>query len=133
MQHHQQHAQQPLQQAPPPQQQQQQQQQMQSQHQQQQQQAPAQAAQTTVAAGGGVGGGAVSQQQLQRLYQLVLDLTNSEKREAALLELSKKREEFPDLAPILWHTFGTIAALLQEIISIYPLLSVRTLLPRGCC
>jgi CCR4-NOT transcription complex subunit 9 len=29
---------------------------------------------------------------------------------------------FPDLAPVLWHSFGTISALLQEIISIYPML-----------
>lgn len=34
-------------------------------------------------------------------------------RETALMELSKKREVFPDLAPILWHTVGTMAALLQ--------------------
>jgi CCR4-NOT transcription complex subunit 9 len=40
-----------------------------------------------------------------------------------LLELSKKREAVPDLAPLLWHSFGTIACLLQEIIAIYPLLS----------
>eukprot|EP00455_Lapot_gusevi_P051200 TRINITY_DN757_c0_g1_i6.p1 TRINITY_DN757_c0_g1~~TRINITY_DN757_c0_g1_i6.p1 ORF type:complete len:331 (+),score=87.27 TRINITY_DN757_c0_g1_i6:55-1047(+) len=57
-----------------------------------------------------------------KLYQLALDLVVSEKREASLLELSKKREAFPDLAPILWHSVGTIAALLQEIVSIYPLL-----------
>ena len=48
-------------------------------------------------------------------------------REGVLLELSKKRESFPDLAPILWHTYGTVAALLQEIVSIYPLLSPPTL------
>jgi len=48
-------------------------------------------------------------------------------REAALLDLSKKREEFPDLAPMLWHSFATIAALLQEIIAIFPLLSPPTL------
>ncbi len=52
---------------------------------------------------------------------------NSAVRENALLELSKKREDFPDLAPMLWHSFGTIAALLQEIISIYPSLSPPTL------
>ena len=38
----------------------------------------------------------------------------------ALLFCSKKREVVPDLAPMLWHSFGTIAALLQEIITIYP-------------
>ncbi|KAK4746353.1 hypothetical protein SAY87_012665 [Trapa incisa] len=55
--------------------------------------------------------------------QLVLDLSNPELRENALLELSKKRELFQDLAPLLWNSFGTIAALLQEIVSIYPVLS----------
>lgn len=59
----------------------------------------------------------------EQLYPLVLELSVPEQRESALLELSKKREEFPELAPILWHSFGTVAALLQEIVSIYPLLS----------
>ncbi|KAH3743195.1 cell differentiation protein [Pelomyxa schiedti] len=57
------------------------------------------------------------------IHALVLDLTNPEKRELALLELSKKREAVPELAPILWNSFGTIASLLQEIVFIYPLLS----------
>jgi len=61
------------------------------------------------------------------LFPLVLQLTNPDQREAALLELSKKREAFSDLAPILWHSFGTVSALLQEIISIYPMLSPPTL------
>lgn len=66
-----------------------------------------------------------------QLSQLVHQLTDSSSsvRENALLELSKKREDFPDLAPLLWHSFGTIAALLQEIISIYPALSPPTLSP----
>mmetsp|Transcript_27798 Transcript_27798/g.54342 ORF Transcript_27798/g.54342 Transcript_27798/m.54342 type:complete len:281 (-) Transcript_27798:21-863(-) len=58
-----------------------------------------------------------------RLYQLVQDLAVEETREAALLELSKRREQFPDLAPILWYSYGTTATLLQEIVGIYPLLS----------
>lgn len=61
--------------------------------------------------------------------QLVLELCDPELRENALLELSKKREIFQDLAPLLWHSFGTIAALLQEIVSIYPSLSPPTLSP----
>jgi hypothetical protein len=52
-------------------------------------------------------------------------------REQALLELSKKRESFPDLAPVLWHSYGTIAALMQEIISVYPMLSPPTLSPHA--
>lgn len=59
----------------------------------------------------------------EKLYPLVQDLIDPSRREAALLELSKHRELYPDLAPILWHSFGVIAALLQEIVSIYPLLS----------
>lgn len=61
--------------------------------------------------------------------QLVLDLCDPDLRENALLELSKKREIFQDLAPLLWNSYGTIAALLQEIVSIYPALSPPTLSP----
>jgi len=57
------------------------------------------------------------------VYHLVHDLRVSEKREMALLELSKRRESLTDLAPILWHSFGTIVGLIQEIVSIYPQLS----------
>ncbi|KAM1740652.1 hypothetical protein ACFX14_010941 [Malus domestica] len=84
---------------------------------------------------------------------LVLDLSNPDLRENALLELSKnkelfqdlapfvwnsfgtiaaliqKRELFQDLAPLLWNSFGSIAALLQEIVSIYPVLSPPNLTP----
>ncbi|TQD90416.1 hypothetical protein C1H46_024053 [Malus baccata] len=84
---------------------------------------------------------------------LVLDLSNPDLRENALLELSKNkelfqdlapfvwnsfgtiaaliqtRELFQDLAPVLWNSFGTIAALLQEIVSIYPVLSPPNLTP----
>uniref|UniRef100_A0A0G4FGM4 Cell differentiation protein rcd1 n=1 Tax=Chromera velia CCMP2878 TaxID=1169474 RepID=A0A0G4FGM4_9ALVE len=73
----------------------------------------------------------VSPEECAKVYGLILDLTVSDKREAALLELSKRRETFADLAPILWHSFGTIAALLQEIVSIYPHLSPPTLSPQG--
>ena len=59
----------------------------------------------------------------EQLHALVLELSSPEQRESALLELSKKREEFSELAPILWHSIGTVAALLQEIVAIYPLLS----------
>ncbi|CAG0912738.1 unnamed protein product [Notodromas monacha] len=63
----------------------------------------------------------------EQIYNWILELGNPETREMALLELSKKREAVPDLAPMLWHSFGTIAALLQEITSIYPLLIPPTL------
>ncbi|KAJ3189051.1 Cell differentiation protein rcd1 [Entophlyctis luteolus] len=50
-----------------------------------------------------------------------------DRREQALIELSKKREAYEDLAPILWHSFGVMTALLQEIVIVYPLLSPPTL------
>ena len=40
------------------------------------------------------------------IYGLVIDLLDPETREAALLELSKKREQYDDLALVLWHAFG---------------------------
>ncbi|XP_047258551.1 CCR4-NOT transcription complex subunit 9-like [Capsicum annuum] len=90
--------------------------------------------------GSGRGGGASSSShgagasinmdsQMQVAEQLVLDLRYPVRRERALLELSKKRELFQDLAPLLWNSFGTIAALLQEIVFIYPVLSPPNLTP----
>lgn len=49
----------------------------------------------------------------EKIYQWINELSSPETRENALLELSKKRESVPDLAPMLWHSCGTIAALLQ--------------------
>lgn len=42
----------------------------------------------------------------RRLMQYIADLLNESTREAALLELSKKREQVPELALVLWYTFG---------------------------
>lgn len=44
----------------------------------------------------------------RRTLQYIADLLNENTREGALLELSKKREQVPELALILWHSFGTI-------------------------
>ena len=71
--------------------------------------------------------GTAGSDETEKIFLLVLELTNPEQRESALLELSKRRETFADLAPILWHSFGTISALLQEIVTIYPLLSPPSL------
>ncbi|CAN1339922.1 CCR4-NOT transcription complex subunit 9 [Linum perenne] len=59
------------------------------------------------------GTSAGKERKLASAEHLVLELSNPELRENALLELSKKREHFQDLAPLLWNSFGTIAALLQ--------------------
>lgn len=75
-----------------------------------------------------------------KIYNLVIDLMDPGSREGALLELSKKREQYDDLALVLWHSFGKhrcyllsflrfkkhigiMPTLLQEIVSVYPLLS----------
>lgn len=42
----------------------------------------------------------------QRVLGWIADLLSEDTREAALLELSKKREQVPELALILWHSFG---------------------------
>ncbi|KAI9189924.1 RNA-binding protein, CCR4-NOT complex subunit Rcd1 [Blastocladiella emersonii ATCC 22665] len=62
-----------------------------------------------------------------QIYALVVEMLDPKLREQALLELSKKREQYDDLAPILWHSFGVMAILIQEIIGVYPLLSPATL------
>lgn len=36
-----------------------------------------------------------------------MELSNPESREVALLELSRKREVVPDLAPMLWHRYNS--------------------------
>jgi CCR4-NOT transcription complex subunit 9 len=65
--------------------------------------------------------------ELERINVLIVELGVADKREQALVELSKRRESFPDLAPILWHSFGTVAALLQEIVAVYTQLNPATL------
>lgn len=41
-----------------------------------------------------------------KVYWLIVELLSPQTREAALLELSKKREQWDDLALVLWHSFG---------------------------
>lgn len=58
-----------------------------------------------------------------RIIQWVKEIADPSTRGSALLELSKKRDVVPDLAIMLWNSFGTVAALLQEIICVYPYLN----------
>ncbi|CAF1441577.1 unnamed protein product [Didymodactylos carnosus] len=43
------------------------------------------------------------------------------------MELSRKREKVADLAVLLWHSFGSVAVLLHEVISVYPYITPPTL------
>ena len=54
---------------------------------------------------GGIGGVSPGHEE-GKLFSLVIDLMDPNTRETALLELSKKREQYDDLAMILWHAFG---------------------------
>ncbi|KAI6192169.1 CCR4-NOT transcription complex subunit 9 [Aphelenchoides bicaudatus] len=64
---------------------------------------------------------------IDKMCQLILDIRDANKRENALLELSKKRESIPDLPVWLWQSYGTMTCLLQEVISIYPAIMPPTL------
>jgi CCR4-NOT transcription complex subunit 9 len=59
----------------------------------------------------------------RKVLQWVAELMDPSRREGALMELSKKREQVPELALVIWHSFGVMTSLLQEIISVYPLLN----------
>ncbi|KAJ8102906.1 putative cell differentiation protein rcd1 [Lipomyces tetrasporus] len=71
--------------------------------------------------------GSTSNDDETKIYTWILELMQGPSREQALLELSKKREQFDDLALILWHSYGVMATLLQEIVGVYPALSPPTL------
>ena len=64
---------------------------------------------------------------LDKIYTWINELCMPSSRENALLELSRQREAVADLAPFLWHSFGSIASLLQEVISVYPAINPPTL------
>ncbi|KAM7537481.1 hypothetical protein Aperf_G00000072407 [Anoplocephala perfoliata] len=53
-------------------------------------------------------------------YQWVNSLNALETREKALLELCRMRESLSNFAPLLWHSYGTVTVLLQEITAVYP-------------
>jgi CCR4-NOT transcription complex subunit 9 len=49
----------------------------------------------------------------KRVLDWIAQLMKPMTRESALLELSKKREQVPELALILWHSFGTVTPILH--------------------
>lgn len=54
----------------------------------------------------------VSEEEKQLIIKYIDELKYAEKRDNALVELSRQREHFSELAPFIWHSVGTIAALL---------------------
>lgn len=49
----------------------------------------------------------------RRVLGWVAELLNGNSRETALMELSKKREQVPELALIIWHSFGRLPSVIQ--------------------
>jgi CCR4-NOT transcription complex subunit 9 len=43
----------------------------------------------------------------RKVFIWVAELLDANRRETALMELSKKREQVPELALVIWHSFGT--------------------------
>ncbi|GAM41455.1 RNA-binding protein [Talaromyces pinophilus] len=76
---------------------------------------------SSLSAGAGIDGN-ISEES-RKVFIWVAELLDPSRRETALMELSKKREQVPELALVIWHSFGVMTALLQEIISVYPLLN----------
>jgi CCR4-NOT transcription complex subunit 9 len=56
----------------------------------------------------------------ERVHRLISELLDVEMREQAIEELWKIRQDVPDLGVLLWYSFGAVAALIQEIVSVYP-------------
>lgn len=76
---------------------------------------PAQGAGAGAMNGDGTLPGAVSvmdggiSEENRKVFIWVAELLDPNRRETALMELSKKREQVPELALVIWHSFGMIS------------------------
>jgi CCR4-NOT transcription complex subunit 9 len=52
----------------------------------------------------------------RKVFIWVAELLDPNRREAALMELSKKREQVPELALVIWHSFGMTFRVLPAIL-----------------
>ena len=72
---------------------------------------------------------AMAQENASRLRKLstwICELRNPEKRENALTELARNRDEDPDLAVLLWQSIFTVQILVQEIMAVYEYMNPPT-------
>ena len=56
----------------------------------------------------------VWQDENARVLGWVAELLSGPSRETALMELSKKREQVPELALVIWHSFGEHHPMLRD-------------------
>lgn len=66
-------------------------------------------------------------EELQQLCSWINEVLSPETRENAILQLSRRRAMVDLIAPLIWNSFGTIAAIIQEITDIYPFINPPTL------
>lgn len=59
---------------------------------------------SSLSAGAGIDGN-ISEES-RKVFIWVAELLDPNRRETALMELSKKREQVPELALVIWHSFG---------------------------
>lgn len=60
--------------------------------------------------------GGVSEEN-RKVFVWVAELLDPDRRETALMELSKKREQVPELALVIWHSFGMVSSLWLLLVS----------------
>jgi CCR4-NOT transcription complex subunit 9 len=63
--------------------------------------------------------GAISEEN-RKVFVWVAELLDPNRRETALMELSKKREQVPELALVIWHSFGRSSQPTNEIWFVVP-------------
>jgi CCR4-NOT transcription complex subunit 9 len=66
---------------------------------------------SSLSAGAGIDGN-ISEES-RKVFIWVAELLDPNRRETALMELSKKREQVPELALVIWHSFGMYLAFLS--------------------
>ncbi|XP_017057262.1 CCR4-NOT transcription complex subunit 9 [Drosophila ficusphila] len=64
--------------------------------------------------------GCEQRSEADNVYGWITDLCDKEKRLMAMLELCERRSQIESLGPLLWHSFGAVSGLLQEVVSVYP-------------
>lgn len=67
----------------------------------------AMAAENALTTATGAMDGGISEEN-RKVFIWVAELLDPNRREAALMELSKKREQVPELALVIWHSFGML-------------------------
>lgn len=68
----------------------------------------------------------IDEKELETTLAHIHNLRNKSTRDEAFKQLNNRREADKNLAVLLWHSVGTIALILQEIIMIYPMLNSTT-------